>query len=40
MRALELRNEDRRRIRELEELSTKAEDGDKDARLKLRVALR
>ena len=40
MRALELRDEDRERIRELEELSTKAEEGDKDARLKLRVALR
>jgi hypothetical protein len=40
VRALELSGEDRERIRELEELSTKAEDGDKDARLKLRVALR
>jgi hypothetical protein len=40
VRALELRDEDRERIRELEELSTKAEEGDKDARLKLRVALR
>ena len=40
MRALELRDEDWEQIRKLEELSTKAEEGDKDARRKLRVALR
>jgi len=40
VRALELRDEDRERIRELEELSSKAEGGDKDARRELRLALR
>jgi hypothetical protein len=40
VRALELRDEDRERIRQLAELSTKAEEGDTDARLKLRLALR
>jgi hypothetical protein len=40
VRALELRDSDRQLIRELEELSNKAGNGDREARLELRRALR